>query len=253
MVLSVTKVSDYASNPVNHEHEIAQTEENIETVLKLSAGAAAASVAITLLPSDVGTPIADQLADMSKYFLIILSALYLEKYLITLTGYITCTWLVPIVCAFLIAYFAANKKVLLQIALKVAMCAVAISLVIPASVKISDIIYETHEISVESTIDEMDNFEVPEDEDESILDKITGLVTSAVDNAIDRATSLVTDLIESLAVMLTISCLIPILVFVLMVWLIKTIFNIPPMRIDGDPIQKIGHHLPKFGDDGEDN
>ena len=34
---------------------------------------------------DVGTPIANKLADLSSYFLIVFSAIYLEKYLVTIT------------------------------------------------------------------------------------------------------------------------------------------------------------------------
>jgi hypothetical protein len=242
-VLSVTKLSDWACDPANHEHSIAQTEDNIATVMKLSAGAAASSVAVTLLPGDVATPVANQLAELSKYFLLILSALYLEKYLITLTGYVTFTWLIPIICALLIGYIFSNRNFLLKISVKVALCAAAICLVIPMSVKISDVIYATQETGVESTIDEMDNYEVPEDEDTSIIDKITGIVTNAVDDAVDRATDMVTDLIESLAIMLTISCLIPILVFVLLIWMIKMIFTNASIHIDEDTIKRIRSHM----------
>jgi hypothetical protein len=241
-VLSITKLSDWASDPANHAHSIAQTEDNIATVMKLSAGAAASSVAVTLLPGDIATPVANQLAELSKYFLLILSALYLEKYLITLTGYITFTWLVPIICALLAAYIATRRHVFLKISGKIALCAAAICLVIPMSIQISDVVYATQETDVESTIDEMDNFEVPEDEDANIIDKITGLVTNAVDFAVDRATDIVTDLIGSLAIMLTISCLIPILVFVLLIWLLKMIFTNTSVHIDADTIRKIGEH-----------
>jgi competence protein ComGC len=238
-VLSVTKISGWMGNPANHEHSIERTEDNIDKVMKLSAGAAATSVAVTMLPGDVATPVAEQLAEMSKYFLVILSALYLEKYLITLTGYVTFTWLVPIFCALVIGYIFFNKKILLRFAGKIAICSLAICLVIPISVKISDVINETQENSIDTIIDEMDSFEVPEDENESILDKITGLVTSAVDKAVNDATSLLTELIESLAVMLTISCLIPILVFVVIIWLIKMLFNSTSGHIDEDTLKKI--------------
>jgi hypothetical protein len=244
-VLSITKVSDWTSDPANHEHSIAQTEDNIATVMKLSAGAAASSVAVTLLPGDIATPVANQLAELSKYFLLILSALYLEKYLITLTGYITFTWLVPIICALLAVYIATHRHVLLKISGKIALCAVVICLVIPMSVQISDVVYATQETNVESTIDEMDTFEVPEDEDASIIDKITGLVTNAVDDAVERATDMVTDVIESLAIMLTISCLIPILVFVLLIWMLKMIFTNASAHIDEDTIRRICESIKK--------
>ena len=57
------------------------------TVMELAAASTAASAAITLIPGDVGTPIANKLADLSSYFLIVFSAIYLEKYLVTITGY----------------------------------------------------------------------------------------------------------------------------------------------------------------------
>ena len=220
-VVSFTKVSDWATNPTNHQRSIEQTDKNISTVMKLSAGSAAASVALTLLPGDIGTPVADQLADMSKYFLIILSALYLEKYLITLTGYISFSVLVPAICILLIAYICTRKQFLLKLAGKVVVCALAISIVIPVSVKISDIIYKTQETAISTTIEEMDNFEVSADEDSGFLNK----VTSTASNAVDRASDLFTDLLEALAIMLITSCVIPILVFVFLVWLIKMVFN----------------------------
>ncbi len=49
------------------------------TALELTAAATAASAAITLIPGDAGTPIADKLADLSSYFLIVVCAIYLEK------------------------------------------------------------------------------------------------------------------------------------------------------------------------------
>lgn len=49
--------------------------------------ATATSALITLIPGDVGTPIAEKVADLSGYLLIVLCAVYLEKYLVTLTGY----------------------------------------------------------------------------------------------------------------------------------------------------------------------
>jgi hypothetical protein len=107
------------------------------------------------------------------------------------------------------------------------------------------VIYATQETSVESTIDEMDTFEVPEDEDASIIDKITGLVTNAVDEAVNQATDMVTDLIESLAIMLTVSCLIPILVFVLLIWMIKMIFTNASAHIDEETIKKICEYMKK--------
>jgi hypothetical protein len=234
-VLSVTKVSGWASNPATHAYSIEQTERNISTVLKLSAGASVASVVLTVLPGDVGTPMADQFAEMSKYFLLILSILYLEKYLIPITGYAAFTVLVPVVCAVLIGYICTNKKALLKLAGKILLCAIAIFAVIPASVKISDIIYQTQETSINSTIEEMNSLDSAADESGSILDKIK----ETASNAKSLLSGLITDLIESLAVMLTITCLIPVLVFLFFAWLIKMVFISLATHIDEEAVRRI--------------
>jgi hypothetical protein len=234
-VLSVTKVSGWASNPATHAYSIEQTERNISTVLKLSAGASVASVVLTVLPGDVGTPMADQFAEMSKYFLLILSILYLEKYLISITGYAAFSVLVPLVCAILIGYICTNKNALLKLAGKILLCAIAIFAVIPASVKISDIIYQTQETSINSTIEEMNSLDSSEDGSGSILDKIK----ETASNAKSLLSGLITDLIESLAVMLTITCLIPVLVFLFFVWLIKMVFNSLAIHIDEEAVRRI--------------
>lgn len=72
-------------------------------MLELTAASTAASAAITLLPGDTATPIAEKLADLSGYFLIVLCAIFLEKYLLTITSYVSFTILIPAACALGIA------------------------------------------------------------------------------------------------------------------------------------------------------
>ena len=65
---------------------VAYLDEKKKTVLELTAAATTSSAAITMIPGDIGTPIADKLADLSGYTLIVLVAVFLEKYLVTITG-----------------------------------------------------------------------------------------------------------------------------------------------------------------------
>ena len=83
-LLSVFVLSGPASSPDLHGSTLAALEEKQTTVLELSAASAAASAAITLIPGDVATPIADKLADLSSHFLLVLCAVFLEKYLLTI-------------------------------------------------------------------------------------------------------------------------------------------------------------------------
>ena len=87
-VLSFCVIAKYASSPTMkiNAHAIQSLDDKKTTALELTAAATAASAAITLIPGDAGTPIADKLADLSSYFLIVVCAIYLEKYLVTITG-----------------------------------------------------------------------------------------------------------------------------------------------------------------------
>ena len=97
-LLSVFVLSGPASSPDLHGSTLAALEEKQTTVLELSAASAAASAAITLIPGDVATPIADKLADLSSHFLLVLCAVFLEKYLLTITGTVTFSFLIPVSC-----------------------------------------------------------------------------------------------------------------------------------------------------------
>lgn len=86
-ILSFTVLEKYASAPGSHQTTIASLDEKKATVLELTAATTATSALITLIPGDVGTPIAEKVADLSGYLLIVLCAIFLEKYLVTITGY----------------------------------------------------------------------------------------------------------------------------------------------------------------------
>ena len=71
-VVSATVVAPMAADPANHRHSIEQTDDKIASVMALSGGAAATSATLSLLPGDICTPLSEQLAEMAKYFLLIL-------------------------------------------------------------------------------------------------------------------------------------------------------------------------------------
>ena len=219
-VVSATVVAPMAADPANHRHSIEQTDDKIASVMALSGGAAATSATLSLLPSDICTPLSEQLAEMAKYFLLILSALYLEKFLISLSGYISFMALIPLALVILIIAIAARKKNLYSTAAKVAIMAVIIFGIVPASVRLSDMVYQTQAAKVNETIEEYNNLEIGGDADGGFINEITSLTS----NTIDEITDFIDNLMESLAVMIVTACLIPLLVFVFLVWLLKVIF-----------------------------
>lgn len=153
-ILSVTVIGKYASAPENHQKTIASLDEKKQTVMELTAASTVTSALITLLPGDTATPIAEKMADVSGYLLVVLCAIYLEKYLVTITGYVAFTYLIPAACVlWILNLFFANATVR-KLAAKLAVFGIAIFLVVPASVKISDLIGDTYQAQIEATIED---------------------------------------------------------------------------------------------------
>lgn len=156
-ILSITVVGKYASAPENHQKTIASLDEKKQTVMELTAASTVTSALITLLPGDTATPIAEKMADVSGYLLVVLCAIYLEKYLVTITGYVAFTYLIPIACGLWILNLAFENATVRKLAAKLAVFGLAISLVVPASVKISDLIGDTYQAQIEATIEDAKN------------------------------------------------------------------------------------------------
>ena len=97
-VLSFCWAAPFMTQPEIYQRSIDSLQAKQETVLELTAASTAASAAITLLPGDTATPIADKLADLSGYFLIVLCAIFLEKYLLTITAGAAFRLLFPLAC-----------------------------------------------------------------------------------------------------------------------------------------------------------
>ena len=156
-ILSITVIGKYASAPENHQKTIASLDEKKQTVMELTAASTVTSALITLLPGDTATPIAEKMADVSGYLLVVLCAIYLEKYLVTITGYVAFTYLIPIACGLWILNLVFENATVRKLAAKLAVFGIAISLVVPASVKISDLIGDTYQAQIDATIEDAKN------------------------------------------------------------------------------------------------
>ncbi len=232
--VSVFVIAGYASSPQFHAATIASLDEKSGTVLELTAASAAASAAITLLPGDTATPIADKLAELSSYFLIVISAIYLEKYLTTITGYAAFVILIPAACILLAVNAFARKELLRRIAWKLTVFGLAVALVIPASVRVSDMIDETYNTSIQATIHSAieTTEQIPVESEEEEETSETGIIREFVSGVKDTVSStgysikrVLNNFVNALAVMLVTSCLIPILVMLFFIWVTKILIG----------------------------
>ena len=249
---SVFVIAGYAASPQFHASTISSLDQKTGTVLELTAASAAASAAITLLPGDTATPIADKLAELSSYFLIVISAIYLEKYLTTITGYAAFMILIPAACILLAVNVFARKEMIRRVAWKLTVFGLAVALVIPASVRVSDMIDETYSASIQSTINAaiQTTDQIPADgEEEAETEESGGIrgfisgVKETVSGTGDSIKRVLNNFVNALAVMLVTSCLIPILVMLFFIWLTKILIGsdvaLVPRRVpEGRPEER---------------
>lgn len=234
-VISFTKIAPWAADPDNHTHSIEQTDEKISTVMTLSGGAAATSATLSLLPGDMCTPISEQLAELAKYFLMILSSLYLEKFMISISGYIAFSVLIPLACIILCGSIIFEKKNWSTIAGKIALLGIVFFIIVPASVKLSDMVYQTQAERVNAAVEEYNDLEIEGDSSSGIFSEFTTITNETI----NKITTFLSSLLESLAVMIVTACIIPVLVFVFLVWLVKTIFTSNVLTLDSSAIESV--------------
>lgn len=239
-LLSAWVVTPWAASAETHAKSITALEEKQTTVLELAAASTAASAAITLLPGDAATPIAEKLSDISGYFLLALCAIYLEKYLLTITAYAAFRFFLPAALLLLAVWLLTGRDWLRKTGWKLMVFAAAIVLVIPASVRVSGLIEDTYQISMEETLREAKDTTAAVEDSVSQMDgsqesqgflgglfsKVTEGISQTASGLADRAGQMLNRFLEALAVMLVTSCLLPILVLLLFLWLVKFIWGI---------------------------
>lgn len=231
-LVSCMFLGDKASSVETHQETIVAIDDKVETVLKLTATSTIASAGVSAIPGDTATPIAEKLADFSEYFLLILCVLYAEKYLITILGAASFKLLIPIACVMLAIAFYKWPGVLRKIAVKLIAVALVLYVVIPASVKVSDMIYLTYQESINQTIS---SAEALSDDtaaissaagNESVISQILEKLSETKESLTDRAANILNRFIETLAVIIVTSCIIPILVLLFFLWLIRMVTGI---------------------------
>ena len=250
-LISFFALGSYFSTPEAYGHTIASLDHKKDTVMRLVGASTGSSAAITLLPGDVGTPIAEKLMDLGSDFMVVLAAIYLEKYLLTILGFVSFRVIIPVSCIlFVISALARRDRplhfFLWQLSAKLGVFGLAAVMVVPSSVFISNMIERTYQVSIDQTInaaqqtadeaealaqEELSNAEQSEHQN-GFLETIQQLpqaiqqIPETVAGVSEEAQRSVNNFIEALAVMIVTSCVIPILVLLFFVWLMRVILGI---------------------------
>lgn len=262
--LSATVLGSLTSSTDFHASTFATLDKQKENVSVLLVSASAASATISMLPGDAGSSIADELANLSSYFILTLSILYAEKFLLTSIGYIVFTLIVPISLLLIIWQMMQPKRHwMFGIAMRILALGLAVYFAIPLSAKICDNINKTYNDTIQVTVEmatqagklveeasaetetevETEAETEAETDDGNFLNKVgntisnvAGNIANTVSNAassvagaisggFEEAKDILDRFIEAVAVMLVTSCVIPLLVLFCLVKIAKALFN----------------------------
>lgn len=245
-LLSIFVVSRIVTAPDFNAATIASLDDKKVTVMSLAATAAASSTALSLIPGDAAMPIANQIAELTSYFIIILGAILLEKMLIAVVGYVSFTFIIPSACLLGICYLYIKKEVLKNLAIRLAIFGILLSIAIPASIQVSDLIYDSYQASIEQTLETANQNkayieETKKDlyaEDQNWMKKIgdylaniTSEIGNDISEMIKKGEGTLSAFLETIAVLIITSCVIPIVVILIFIWMIKILFSFDGNRV----------------------
>jgi len=215
---------------------IESVEDSSNTVMRFSAATLATSVAISALPDDFATPLAESLADMNIYFVAILAVLFLEKILIQYGIKLTFAIIIPLACLAGIAAIGIKKDILKGIAARLCILGLAVAFVVPCSTHVTNIVASDLTAYVDSTIEETNHGadklnEAMEGgaEDQTVFEKLSDLFQTAIHDVSDlmlHFQNTIRRCMNSIAILILTNCLMPLMTFFILKWILKETFQI---------------------------
>lgn len=224
-------------------------EESKTTVMEFSGATIATSLAITALPDDFGSPLANTLADMNKYFVFIFAVLYVEKLIVVEGIKISLVYIIPIACGLYILSVLSGKVFFRNFAAKLAILGLAAVFVIPISTHFTEKVCEDYLVYVDETIKEttdgaekVNEAMASDNEETSIFDKLTDAFKTAVQGISDLLAyfeNVLKKCVNSIAIMIVTNFVMPLLILLLFRWLLKELFSL------GAPAPQVKIMLPE--------
>ena len=217
-------------------NSIESVEESSNTVMRFSAATLSTSLAISALPDDFATPLADTLADMNIYFVGILVILFLEKIMIQHGVKLVFAVVIPVACVMGILSVGFKKDLLKGLAIRLSILGLAVALVVPCSTHITNYVAEDLTAYVESTIadtedgaDKLNEAMEGGTEEKTIFEKLSDLFQTAINdvsNLMLRFQNTIRKCMNSIAILILTNCLMPLINFFVLKWILKETFHI---------------------------
>lgn len=248
MVLSIHVLAVKVPEMKYIKSSIESLDKSRDTVMSFSGATLVASTALSFLPDDKASPLANTLADMNKYFVFIFAVLFLERLIVIEGTKIAFIYILPAACGLYILYVLLQKDKMKEWAVKLMIFGIALVAVIPFSTHFTEVVGSDYLAYVDETIAETNAGadkileSKAENEDASTLwNKISEAFQSAVRGVADLFSyfnNLIRKCLNSIAIMLVTTFGIPLFILMVFKWLLKELFSLN-LNISVPSIKKI--------------
>lgn len=243
MALSFFVASSVASKCSFFTESIDLLDESQGVVMAVTGATIGVSVAITFLPDDYASPLADTLADMNAYFVILLGMILFEKLLITFGVPFAFKVIIPVGLLLLIVYFVSNKKIFRIIACKILALAIVIIMVVPLGTGISKWLCSSSLEYVNETVtqaqegsDKINEISESSSSNQSFYEMVSNVFNSAIEGVTDLFNyykGIIEKFVNTVAILMLAYLVIPIVTFCVMLWIMNQLLQFESFRDKG--------------------
>lgn len=242
-IFSICILANTVSQSRFVEKSVESLDQNKNTVIEFTGATMATSLAISALPDDFASPLANSLADMNKYFVVILAVTFLERMILLEGTKLALIYVIPIACGIYILSLIPKMEFVRNFSIKLVIFGMALIFAIPCSTYLVDTIGADYMAYVEETIveaedgaDKINELIASGDEDATFFEKLSNAFKTAIQGVtdlIDYFNSIIKKCMNSIAVLLVTTCVVPICVLFFFKWLLKELFSISLPKVYG--------------------
>lgn len=235
-VLSLFVLSEKIPQTQFVQTSLESVEKSQTTVMEFAGATLATSIAISALPDDFASPLAESLADMNKYFIFILMVLFVERLILKQGIRLAFALIIPIGCILYALGYAVKKDVFVSFGKKIGILGLAVFLVIPCSTHITECVADEYLAYVDETIsdtktgsDTINEVMSNEGSDQTIFEKLSGAFQTAIQGVKDLLAyfnNMIKKCINSIAIMIVTNFVLPLINLFFFKWLLGELFQI---------------------------
>lgn len=238
------------ANHIPNSAVIADTVQSLDDsrdmIMRFAGIAIGISTVITLIPDDIGTPVADVAADMSKYFVILLAVIAFERLIVSAGIKYFFMYLIPVACGIYGIGVVSGKKAISSFGIRLTAAVVAMMTVIPLSTRLMDTIGSEYKEYVISTIDEVENdsakinetMSSSKSESTTIFERLSDTLKAGIKgigDIIDYIRELIKKCMSTIAILMVQHIGIPVATLLFLKWLLSELFRFDSYHVsNGD-------------------